>query len=297
MQKIEKYRKIFKVVQYIGMGLIAAAGMFAIYWFGFRGESNEDGYSMTFLMLTILVFFIYMVVGVMPMQAKLLKLIILESLNGLLSDVTFNKKKGYSKEAFVKLHYAPANFTQYGNTDYFAGTHNGQLIECVTAKAYDEVKVAKTDKKGKKKKGTKKDTIIHFLGKIYIFPFESTTKYNVIGKKHPSVTRRKEMIDTPYNKEVLLKFKKYYENFEVYYKDEKPENLNAVLEKLYTLKLQAKGPVSLYVRKNSCVLLIDNSRCYEEVDLKKPINPDLVKGYRRDVSMVITFINSLNKKD
>ena len=103
--------------------------------------------------------------------------------------------------------------------------------------------------------------------------------------------------DTQYNKEVLLKFKKYYENFEVYYKDEKPENLIQVLEKLYNLKLQAKGPVSLYVRKNSCVLLIDNSRCFEEVDMKKPINPDLIKGYRRDVSMVVSFINSLNKKD
>ena len=297
MQKIEKYRKMFKVIQYIGMGVIAAAGMFAIYWFGFRGDSSKDGYSMTFLMLTILVFFIYMVVGVMPMQAKLLKLIILESFQGLLSDITFNRKKGYSREAFNKLHYAPANFTQYGNTDYFSGTLNGQLIECVTAKAYDEVKVAKTDKKGNKKKGTKKETIVHFLGKIYIFPFESNCKFNIIGKKHPSVTRRKEMIDTQYNKEVLLKFKKYYENFEVYYKDEKPENLIQVLEKLYNLKLQAKGPVSLYVRKNSCVLLIDNSRCFEEVDMKKPINPDLIKGYRRDVSMVVSFINSLYKKD
>ena len=294
MEKIEKKRKLYKIIQYVGMGIIVAVGMFTIFWFGFKETSDQStSYSMTILMATMLAFFLYMVIGVIPMQNKLLKLIIVESIEGLGSEVTFNKKKGYSREAFERLHYAPENFTQYGNTDYFSFKVNDTVVESVTVKAYDEVKVPKV--KGKKGSKAKKETILHFFGRIYIIPFKSNCKFNVIGKKHPSVSRRKQMIDTPYNKEVLLKFRKYSDNFEVYYKDEKPEDLLPILERLYSLKLQAKGPISLFVRKNTAVLLIDNGRCYEDVELKKPIDPNLVKGYRRDVSMVVTFINSVNK--
>ena len=57
---------------------------------------------------------------------------------------------------------------------------------------------------------------------MYIIPYSSEVKYNIYGKKHPSVSRKKEMADKKYCNELPLKFKKHFENFEVYYNDEKP---------------------------------------------------------------------------
>ena len=107
MNKIEKFRKICKAVQYGGMIAIMGAGMFFVYWFGFRNGSQEDSMttSMTYLMITILVLFAFMIFVIAPMQSKLLRLVILESLNGLVEDVKFDKKKGYNKESFMKLNY------------------------------------------------------------------------------------------------------------------------------------------------------------------------------------------------
>ena len=80
------------------------------------------------------------------------------------------------------------------------------------------------------------------------------------------------------------------------FKYEKPENIQSVLEKLYYLKLQAKGPVSMFVRKSHIVLCINNSHYYQEVEIKNPIDESIVKDYRKDVSMVLSFINSLVKE-
>ena len=115
MNKIEKFRKICKAVQYGGMIAIMGAGMFFVYWFGFRNGSQEDSMttSMTYLMVTILVLFAFMIFVTAPMQSKLLRLVILESLNGLVEDVKFDKKKGYNKESFMKLNYTNQPFEEH----------------------------------------------------------------------------------------------------------------------------------------------------------------------------------------
>ena len=169
------------------------------------------------------------------------------------------------------------------------------LVESTTIKAFDEYKVPKAKGKGKKTKLVK-ESKIYFFGRVYVIPFENLGKFNVYGKKHPSLSFKKEMINRTYCNELPIKIKKYFENFEVYYKDEKPENIQSVLEKLYYLKLQAKGPVSMFVRNSHIVLCINNSRYYQEVETKNPIDESLVKDYRKDVSMVLSFINSLVKE-
>jgi hypothetical protein len=144
--------------------------------------------------------------------------------------------------------------------------------------------------------GKIEESKIYFFGRVYVIPFENLGKFNVYGKKHPSLSFKKEMVNRTYCNELPSKIKKYFENFEVYYKDEKPENIQSVLEKLYYLKLQAKGPVSMFVRKSHIVLCINNSHYYQEVETKNPIDESLVKDYRKDVSMVLSFINSLVKE-
>ncbi len=297
MEKIEKYRKLAKIVQYCGMAVIVLGGMFMVYWFGFKNASENSSMTMLSVLLgTIMVLFLFLTAVGAPMQTKLLKLIILESLNGLVSDVKFNRKKGYSKESFSKLNLATCNFAQYGCTDYYSFVYKDQLIESTTVRAFDEVKIPK--QKGKKGSKAVKKTINHFFGRIYIIPFTSEFKMNIYGKKSPDASRRKEMAETDYNKELPLKFKKYYENFEVYYKNEKPTiNVQAILEKLYYLRLQAKGPVSLFIRKNTMVLCIDNNHHYAEVEIKNSVDENVIKNYRKDVSMVLAFINAMNKID
>ena len=52
----------------------------------------------------------------------------------------------------------------------------------------------------------------------------------------------------------------------------------------------------MFVRNSHIVLCINNSRYYQEVETKHPIDESLVKDYRKDVSMVLSFINSLVKE-
>ncbi len=294
MQKIEKFRKLCKYSQYIGMGVILIAGMALMYFFGMKNENGTNN-TLSILLGTVMLLFLFMMVVGVPMQNKLLKMIIVESLNGLVDELTFNKKKGYSKESFAKLHLAPENFSNYVCQDYYSFKYKDMLVESTTIKAFDEYKVPKAKGKGKKTKMVK-ESKIYFFGRVYVIPFENLGKFNVYGKKHPSLSFKKEMFNRSYCNELPSKIKKYFENFEVYYKDEKPENIQSVLEKLYYLKLQAKGPVSMFVRKSHIVLCINNSHYYQEVEVKNPIDESLVKDYRKDVSMVLSFINSLVKE-
>lgn len=294
MQKIEKFRKLCKYSQYIGMGVILIAGMALMYFFGMRNENGTNN-TLSILLGTIMLLFLFMMVVGVPMQNKLVKMIIVESLNGLVEELTFNRKKGYSKESFLKLHLAPENFSNYVCQDYYSFKYKDMLVESTTIKAFDEYKVPKAKGKGKKTKMVK-ESKIYFFGRVYVIPFENLGKFNVFGKKHPSLSFKKEMVNRSYCNELPIKIKKYFENFEVYYKDEKPENIQSVLEKLYYLKLQAKGPVSMFVRNSHIVLCINNSRYYQEVETKHPIDESLVKDYRKDVSMVLSFINSLVKE-
>lgn len=295
MEKIEKYRKLAKIVQYCGMIIIVLVGMFLLYWLGFKNVTeNSSMTTLSILLATIMALFLFLTAVGAPMQSKLLKLIILESLNGLVSEVKFNRKKGYSKESFLKLNLVNDNFAQYGCTDYYSFVYKDQLIESTTVRAFDEIKIAK--QKGKKGSKTIRKTINHFFGRIYIIPYASESKYNIYGKKIPDISRKKELSEKEYNIELPLKFKKYNENFEVFYKNEKPtNNILSLLDKLYVLRLQAKGPVSLFVRKNTMVLCIDNAHHYAEVEIKNPIDETMVKNYRKDVSMVLAFINAIHK--
>lgn len=301
MVKIEKFRKLCKTIQYGGMIIIVLIGMFLMYWFGYR-NNNEGSSSLTnslsYMLITMVALFVFMAFVTAPLQNKLLKYVILESLNGLVEEITFNRKKGYSKESFLKLSLAPENVSQYGCSDYYSFKYKDLLIESTTSRAFDEIKVPKQKKKpGKKAIKAHKEEINYFYGRIYIIPISLGCKFNVYGKKISSVSRKKEMASKDYNQEYVLKFKKYVENFEVYYKNEKPNiNMQSFLEKLYTLKLQAKGPISAFVRKNSIILCIDNGRYYAEVETKNPINENLIRDYRKDVSMVLGFINSLLKE-
>ena len=296
MSKIEKYRKICKAVQYAGMIVIMGAGMFFVWWFGFKNKP-EDGTGMemmTPLMITILVLFAFMIFVTAPMQSKLLRLVILASLDGLVEDVKFDKKKGYNKDSFMKLNYTSQPFEKYGCADYYSFKLGDKIVESTTARAYDEFKIPR--QKGKKGSKGGKKTVNYFYGRIYILPFESEFKFNVLGKKSPTASRKKEFSTTEYNNEYPIKIKKYYENFEIFYKGEKPTtDIQTLLEKLLTLKIQSKGTVSIYVRNKSMVILVDNNRHYEELEIKKPIDEAIVRSYRKDVNMVVNFINGLKE--
>ena len=296
MGKIEKYRKICKAVQYAGMIVIMGAGMFFVWWFGFKNKpENGTGMEMmTPLMITILVLFAFMIFVTAPMQSKLLRLVILASLDGLVEDVKFDKKKGYNKESFMKLNYTNQPFEKYGCADYYSFKLGDKIVESTTARAYDEFKIPR--QKGKKGSKGGKKTVNYFYGRIYILPFESEFKFNVLGKKSPTASRKKEFSTTEYNNEYPIKIKKYYENFEIFYKGEKPTtDIQTLLEKLLTLKIQSKGTVSIYVRNKSMVILVDNNRHYEELEIKKPIDEAIVRAYRKDVNMVVNFINGLKE--
>ena len=278
------------------MILIIGVGLFLVYWFGFK-DNQEDGLidTMLYCMLTILALFAFMVFISVPLQGKLLKMVILKSLEGIVSDVTFNSKKGYSKESFEKLDLVSTPFMKFGNVDYYSFKYNDQLIESTTVKAYDEYKIPK--EKGKKGSKSGKTTVVHFFGRIYIIPFESGCSFNVFGKKFASTSRKKEMASKEYCNEYPLKFKKYFENFEVYYKDKPEIDMADFIDKLLTLKIQSKGAVSAFVRPSTLVLCLDNNRHYAEIEVKNPINENLIREYKRDVNIVLNFINSLNKEE
>lgn len=292
MDKIEKYRKFTKIVQIVGMSVIIVVGLILIYIFGFRQNSFGASTMMIFLGVMIVMFMFLSFVGT-PMQAKLLKIIIVQSLDGLVTDVTFNRKKGYSKDSFMKLSLVNHDFSQYGCSDYFSFIYKDALIESTTVRAYDEIKVLKPKGKKGKTKQTK-ELVNHFFGRVYIIPFTSEFKYNIYGKKSFDISKKKDLENTDYNNEYPLKIKKYSDNFEVFYKENKPTiNMQGLLEKLLTLKIQSKGCVSLFIRNHNMVLCIDNSHYYKEVEIKKPIDPSLVKEYRKDVSSVLNFINAI----
>ena len=169
MQRIEKYRKLCKIVQYGGMIIIIIAAMFLMYWFGFRGkEDSESSNSLSFLLGAVVVLFMFMTFVMLPMQNHLLKIVILESLSGLVSDVKFNKKKGFSKESFLKLNLVNQEFSQYICQDYYSFNYNDMFIESTTIKAADEIKVDKV--KGNKKSKKEKKTIVHYFGRVYVIP-------------------------------------------------------------------------------------------------------------------------------
>ena len=244
----------------------------------------------------MLLLFMFLIFTSVPMQNKLVKMVILESLNGLVSDITFNKKKGYSRESFEKLNIVNCSFSNYSCSDYYSFKYKDMEIESTTVRAYDEVKVNKVKKNGKQSKRTTKQIKNYFFGRIYLIPLESEVKFNVYGKKNSTYSRKKEMANTNYNVECPLKIKKYAENFEVFCNENlKIADLQSFIEKLYYLKTQAKGPVFAFVRNKTLVLCIDNNHYYKEIEFKDPIDKGLINDYRKDVSMVLSFINSLLK--
>lgn len=294
MNRIEKFRKICKWSQNIGMAVVLIGGLLAVYLFGLKREDdNSIFFTMTICMGMIVILFAFMLFVSVPMQNKLLNMVILESLDGLVSNVEFNKKKGYNQESFKKLGLVNKNFEKYGCVDYYSFDYDGMNIESCTVKAYDEHKIPK--QKGQKGSKARKKTELYFYGRIYIVPFELNTKFNVFGKKYSAISRKKEMAEREYCNELTFKAKKYSDNFEVYYGEEKPNiNMLALMDRLMALKTQSKGVISMFVRKKSIVLCIDNNRVYEEVDVKNPFNENLLKGYKRDVSIVLNFISSLS---
>ena len=73
--------------------------------------------------------------------------------------------------------------------------------------------------------------------------------------------------------------------------------MNDFMDKLLSLKIQSKGVISAFVRNKSLVLCVDNNRCYEEVDLKKPFDENILRGYKRDINVVLNFIKAITKED
>lgn len=294
MNKIEKLRKMCKWVQNIGMAVILIGGFAATYFLGFKNESDNSIFiTISICMGMITILFAFSLFVSVPMQNKLLTTVVLESLDGLVTNVEFNRKKGYNKESFVKLGLVNKEFEKYSCVDYYSFDYNGMNIESCTVKAYDEYKIPK--QKGQKGSKVKKKTEVHFLGRIYIVPFEFNTKFNVFGKKFSTVSRKKQMANHEYCNELSFKAKKYSDNFEVFYGENKPTiNMSEFMDRLMALKIQSKGVVSIFVRNKSFVLCVDNNRCYEEVDLKNPFNENILKGYKRDVSIVLNFISSLS---
>ena len=202
MEKVEKYRKLCKYVQNFGMVAIALVCFLFIFIFGFK---TNNGNVITYVMGAMLLLFMFLIFTSVPMQNKLVKMVILESLNGLVSDVTFNKKKGYSRESFEKLNIVNCSFSNYSCSDYYSFKYKNMEIESTTVRAYDEIKVNKVKKNGKQSKRTTKQIKNYFFGRIYLIPLESEIKFNVYGKKNPTYSRKKEMANTNYSIECPLK--------------------------------------------------------------------------------------------
>ena len=293
MEKLEKYRKLCKYVQLFGMIAIVGGGLVLVFFLQ-RANQQSQTLLLTYSFAIIVVLLAFMLFVNVPMQNNLLKKIILESLNGLVTDVKFNKKKGYNRESFNKLKITNKPFNQYGCQDYYSFNYNNMLIESTTVRAYDEIKVDEPRKNNKNKTKKVKKAINYFYGRIYVIPIATNQTLNIYGKKNPTMSRKKEMENDDYCNEYPLKIKKYNENFEVFYKGDKPSiDVQSLLEKLYSLKLAAKGTIYAFIRKKNMVICIDNGHYYAEVETKNPIDESIVRGYRKDVNMVLTFINSM----
>lgn len=293
MKQIEKLRKTSKWVQNIGMTVILLGGLALLYFFGLKKQEEDNSLFMTvtICMSMIVVLFAFMLFVAVPLQNKLIMTVIKESMNDQVSNLEFNRKKGYNKETFEKLNLVNKPFEKYSCIDYYSFDFNGMNIESCCVKAYDEHKIPK--QKGVRGSKAKKKTELHFFGRIYIVPFESDVKFNVFGKKSSSISRKKEMANKEYCNELALKAKKYSDNFEVFYGENKPTiNMNNFMDKLLSLKVQSKGVISVFVRNKSFILCVDNNRSYEEVDLKKPFDENILRGYKRDISVVLNFIKA-----
>ena len=297
MKQIEKSRKMCKWVQNIGMTVILLGGLALLYFFGMKNETDNSFFNtITICMSMVAILFAFMLFVAVPMQNNLINTVIKESIKDYATNIEFNRKKGYNKEAFEKLNLVNKPFSKYSCVDYYSFDYSGMNIETCCVKAYDEHKIPK--QKGVKGSKVKKKTELHFFGRIYIVPFESESKFNVYGKKSASVSRKKEMANREYCNELPLKAKKYSDNFEVFYKDEKPSlNMTNFMERLLSLKIQSKGVISVFVRNKTLVLCVDNNRCYEEVDLKKPFDENILKGYKRDTSVVLNFVKSVTTQE
>ena len=290
MNQIEKLRKTSKWVQNIGMTVILLGGLVLLYFFGLKKQEDENSLfvTVTICMSMVVILFAFMLLVAVPLQNKLINTVIKDQV----SNIVFNKKKGYNKETFEKLNLVNKPFEKYSCIDYYSFDYLGMNIESCCSKAYDEHKIPK--QKGVRGSKAKKKTELHFFGRIYIVPFESDVKFNVYGKKSPSITRKKEMANKEYCNELPLKAKKYSDNFEVFYAENKPTvNMTNFMEKLLSLKIQSKGTISVFVRNKSFILCVDNNRAYEEVDLKKPFDENILKGYKRDNSVVLNFIKAV----
>lgn len=294
MKQIEKLRKTSKWVQNIGMTVILLGGLALLYFFGLKKQEDDNSFflTVTICMSMVVILFAFMLFVAVPLQNKLINTVITESIKDQVSNIVFNKKKGYNKETFEKLNLVGKRFEKYSCIDYYSFDFLDMNVESCGVKAYDEHKIPK--QKGVKGSKVRKKTELHFFGRIYIVPFESDVKFNVYGKKSSSVSRKKEMANKEFCNEFILKAKKYSDNFEVYYGEEKPTiNMNQFLDKLLSLKIQSKGVISIFVRKKSFILCVDNNKAYEEVELKKPFDENILRGYKKDINVVLNFIKAV----
>lgn len=292
MKKAEKYRKMSKIIQYGGMALIILVGFILIYIFNFKDGKGDLSKSMTYIMGTIIALFIFMICVNVPMTNHLTKLIIEASVEGLVTDLKFSKKKGFTKETFESFNVATDKAEDYLCTDYYSFTYNNQTIESATIN-YSATK--KLPKKNKPKK-LAKINVKYFFGRVYVIPYtnESGIEVKVLGKAQQSLSKEKLMSTTNTPNILPIKIKKYSDNFEVYYGENKPTmDIQGLLERLYYLKMQAKGTISAIVRKKTIILFIDNNHYYAELEPKQKVDEDLIRGYRKDISMALTFIDSL----
>ena len=73
MERIEKTRKLFKTIQYVGMGIIILAGIVLIWIFGINNSTEyQMSNILTYGMFTVMAIFIFVAFVNVPMQSKLL---------------------------------------------------------------------------------------------------------------------------------------------------------------------------------------------------------------------------------
>lgn len=285
MKKINQYRKFLKIFQYVGMILILLVGFVLIYFMG-RNDSSNAMWTMILALGVILLLFVFMIFVLTPLSDRLLKMIINESLSGMVQNVCYSKKKGFTKETFAKFRFVKDMGNTYACTDYYQFQYKEESIESCTISVSNQFKVKR-----------KKYADQYFLGRVYVISNPLSDRFLILGKNKPNESRKKEMEAEGYI-EIPMKVKKYAERFEVFYQGEKPTcNMQEIIEKLYFLQMQGKCPVSCLFRKNTIVLALNSHRYYAEVELKKEIDMDLVKEYRRDVQIVLNFIDSLKTVD
>lgn len=281
MRKINQFRKFLKVFQYVGMIVVLLVGFILIFFMGKKDENNFM-WTMVLAFGTILLLFVFMIFILTPLNDRLLKMIINESLVGLVDQVQHSKKKGFTKETFEKFHFLKEMGNNYSCSDYYNFQYKGDSVESCTISVSNQYKV-------KKKKFTEQ----YFLGRVYVINNPLSSRFLILGKNKPNEDRKKEMEEYGYV-ELPLKIKKYSDRFQVFYQGDKPTcKMQEVLEKMYVLQSQGKCPVFCLARKSTIVLALNSHRYYAEVELKKEIDASLVKEYRRDVQIVLNFIDSL----